>query len=489
MRVKSGLGYHRETSYDRKRMSGHYLDWANQPAVFKTYEGLERLALPREVAFPKRSLSDLLLDAVPENAATGIDLASLSKILLLACTLTARARSREGEMFFRSAASAGALYPTEIYTATRGVDGLRDGLYHYAIDTHGLVPLRAGLFGDMCPASPALAFFLTAIFFRSAWKYRARAYRYHLLDTGHVAENLVLALKALGFSFRVTYDFDDDRVNRLLGLDTTREVALGLVFLPGGQAAPTHDGQQPGPLPDAICAASRVAATDVDYPVIRQLHDAGKQRRPGEGRNFEMREALGVRPVEWRPRAPAAPWHAIRDYPDCVFMRRSRRNFVPQALSKEQMQGLLQCLYASDGAPERESLAAGFLSAGGEETAPGFYLLDMERKSAGMVARGAFLERMARICLDQAWLANAGVHFLFLADLALLDRTWGPRGYRYAMMTAGRLGQRLYVAAEAMGLGCCGIGAFYDTEARELLGLQENAQLLYLVAVGAVRKM
>jgi SagB-type dehydrogenase family enzyme len=489
MRVKSGLGYHRETSYDRKRMVGHYLDWANQPAVFKRYEGLERLALPREVAFPKRNLSDLLLDEMPENAATGIDLASLSKILLLACTLTARARSREGEMFFRSAASAGALYPTEIYTATRGVAGLRDGLYHYAIDTHGLVPLRAGLFGDMCPASPALAFFLTAIFFRSAWKYRARAYRYHLLDTGHVAENLVLALKALGFSFRVTYDFDDDRVNRLLGLDTAREVALGLVFLPGGQAAPTHDGQQPGPLPDAICTASRVAAAEVDYPVIRQLHDAGKQRRPGEGRNFEMRDALGVRPVEWRPRAPAASWHAIRDYPDCVFMRRSRRNFVPQALSKEQMQGLLQCLYASDGAPERESLAAGFLSAGGEETAPGFYLLDMERKAAGMVAHGAFLERMARICLDQAWLDNAGVHFLFLADLALLDRTWGPRGYRYAMMTAGRLGQRLYVAAEAMGLGCCGIGAFYDTEARELLGLQENAQLLYLVAVGAVRKM
>jgi len=102
--------------------------------------------------------------------------------------------------------------------------------------------------------------------------------------------------------------------------------------------------------------------------------------------------------------------------------------------------------------------------------------------------QGAYVEPMARICLDQGWLANAGVHLLLLADLEVLDRTWGPRGYRYAMMTAGRLGQRLYLAASAMGLGCCGIGAFYDREARELLGLNETSRLLYLVAVGEVKR-
>jgi nitroreductase len=69
-----------------------------------------------------------------------------------------------------------------------------------------------------------------------------------------------------------------------------------------------------------------------------------------------------------------------------------------------------------------------------------------------------------------------------------LQRAWGPRGYRYAMMTAGRLGQRLYIAATAMGLGCCGIGALYDGEARELLGLNESSRLLYLVAVGVVKR-
>ena len=56
------------------------------------------------------------------------------------------------------------------------------------------------------------------------------------------------------------------------------------------------------------------------------------------------------------------------------------------------------------------------------------------------------------------------------------------------MLTAGRLGQRLYVAAEAMGLGCCGIGALYDSEAMEMLGLNQTSRLLYLVAVGNVKK-
>jgi SagB-type dehydrogenase family enzyme len=95
---------------------------------------------------------------------------------------------------------------------------------------------------------------------------------------------------------------------------------------------------------------------------------------------------------------------------------------------------------------------------------------------------------MARICLDQIWLANAALHFLFLANLDSLEKDWGPRGYRYAMMTAGRLGERLYLIASALGLGCCGIGAFYDQEAANLLGLDEANRLLYLVAVGTIKR-
>ena len=95
---------------------------------------------------------------------------------------------------------------------------------------------------------------------------------------------------------------------------------------------------------------------------------------------------------------------------------------------------------------------------------------------------------MAGICLDQRWLANAGALFLFMANLKALDDSCGARGYRYAMMEAGKLGQRLYLGSTALGLGCCGIGAFYDNEARSLLDLNDDSYLLYLVAVGNVKK-
>ena len=55
--MKTCLEYHQETSYDRFDMSGHSLDWANQPKVFKEYPGITSLSLPRERQIPKGKLS------------------------------------------------------------------------------------------------------------------------------------------------------------------------------------------------------------------------------------------------------------------------------------------------------------------------------------------------------------------------------------------------------------------------------------------------
>ena len=96
---------------------------------------------------------------------------------------------------------------------------------------------------------------------------------------------------------------------------------------------------------------------------------------------------------------------------------------------------------------------------------------------------------MATACLDQEWLKNASLHFLFMTHLDELDKPWGPRGYRYAMMLAGRIGQAIYLGATALGLGSCGIGALYDGEAGEVIGLNDDSALLYLVAAGPVKRL
>jgi len=500
--IKTCLEYHQETSYDRFDMSGHSLDWANQPKVFKEYPGITSLSLPRELQIPKGKLSAILGEPSAPGVPGELDMETLSLLLLLSYSHTARARSPEGDFFFRSAASAGALYPTEVYVAPRDVKGVDNGLYHFAIQNHSLDPLRKGnVPGIVLGEESHLAFFLTAIFFRSAWKYRARAYRYHLLDTGHVAENLFLALKALKLPFRMSYDFDDIAVNRLLGLDDQKEVTLAIIDVPGSKGI-SKKHKEPVPLlSEPILQAGRVSAKETDYPVMREIHQAGiptlktpphPALSPNAGEKVfiggEMIHELGLSPKIWTPIETPNSWPESTDYPDAVFRRRSRRNFVKKAMSKEAMNGLLHSVCRSDGFPDDQSVAVGFLGGQVEDMEPGFYLLDRKKESYALVSSAELMARSTSICLDQEWLVNAGVHFLFLANLDVLDKKWGPRGYRYAMLTAGRLGERLYVAAEAMGLGCCGIGALYDGEAMEMLGLNQSSRLLYLVAVGNIKR-
>jgi SagB-type dehydrogenase family enzyme len=181
------------------------------------------------------------------------------------------------------------------------------------------------------------------------------------------------------------------------------------------------------------------------------------------------------------------------DFAEAALRRRSRRNFVKDHMSAPQFTYLLSLLTegrgkVGAGQPEDAAhIACGCLVGNVSGVAPGFYVLDSKSRQLGRVYEGNKLPDMTAICLNQAWLANAAVHFVLMTNLEWLDQQFGARGYRYAMIGAGRLGQLLYVGATALGLGCCGIGAFYDGEARDLLGLNAASDMLYLLAVGQTK--
>ncbi|MFH1488499.1 MAG: SagB/ThcOx family dehydrogenase [Pseudomonadota bacterium] len=303
--IETSAQYHQKTSYDRFSMSGHTLDWENQPRVFKEYPGMETIPLPEDVPPPDLKLSSLLQGKRGETRERRFNLEDLSLILHLTHTLTARARVQGGDFYYRSAASTGALYPTEIYVAAEGLDGLGDGLYHFAIHRHGLCRLREGTVSGRTPEISEtagsevtrLTLFFTAIFFRSAWKYRERAYRYHLLDTGHVIENLVLALRALRLPCRLSYDFDDRLTNDFLGLDDSREVSLAVAHIAGRMEMPGEDGLPVKRLPDEILEASRVSDREVPYPVIGEIHRAGIPGASSPDERIERVPALGITPA------------------------------------------------------------------------------------------------------------------------------------------------------------------------------------------------
>jgi SagB-type dehydrogenase family enzyme len=497
--IYSSAQYHSQTSYRRHQMTGHYLDWQNQPMVYKTYPGIEPILLPREVGLPEMKLSALLKKDSTEYIPPSLSLEELSRIFLLTYNLTAKARHAGGDFYYRSVPSAGALYPSELYVASNGVRDLQDGLYHFSIAHHGLSLLRLGRFAShmaqitstLDGKAPLLTFFFSAIFFRSAWKYRDRSYRYHLLDTGHLIEHLILALKALDLHFYLTYDFDDKEANRFLGLDEKKEVALAVCHVSGLNPRRQEIKQELPELQAEFRDASVVASYETYYPAIREVHDAGNLAFPFSRQNNAITMELGLPEDQAIKTESSETWPEIMDFPDGVRSRRSRRNYVVEAMPRGSLLSLLESINttkAESSDPVR-TIRTGFLVGQAQELEPGFYLLEEQSGIPCKITTGFLVDKMAHICLDQEWLTHAAVHFLFMTDLDNLERHLGPRGYRYAMMTAGRLGERLYLTATVLGLGCCGIGAFYDIEAAELLKLNRTSRVLYVVAVGPVKSI
>jgi SagB-type dehydrogenase family enzyme len=229
--MRDGIGreFHQRTKNRRGALGGRELDWNSRPPTYKEYADAPRSILPPplrnaatfdDVVHSRRSVRDFTPDPIA--------LEELS-YLLWSCT---GIREHRGQHAFRTAPSAGALYPIETYVVVNDVQGLVSGLYHYGVRDHSLQLLRAGDLGeevahgaleqDMCAFAPVVLIW-TAIFARTLWKYGQRGYRYVYLDAGHVGAQLSLAATALGMgSCQIAAMFDDE-VNAFLGVDGVEE--------------------------------------------------------------------------------------------------------------------------------------------------------------------------------------------------------------------------------------------------------------------------
>ena len=498
--------YHKLTSYDRYNMTPHHLDWGHLPLLQKAYPEGPSVPLKPPEALPDRSLAEVLGSHIAEEALRpALDFQDLSAILMLANGITAQRRYGRQTHFFRSAPSAGALYPNEIYVAAQAVEELPSGLYNYQVMDGALAALRKGLFGqqvqnalaDKGHGLPMASLLITGIFFRSAWKYRDRAFRYVLLDAGHLIENVVLAAKALGVAVSIHYDFDDHALATYLGIDPEREACVAVVNLYAGRGADPgpqiETPEDPLALSKEIVSASRTSSAEIHYPAIQAVCAAGSPIKTAEADTVQVFPVALIPPEEWFPIRVEAAFKGEPRFVESVLRRRSRRNFVPDPMSTSRALKLMRSLCMNPGHEGDEGLVydgcmtPGVAAVNIEAFDPGIYLLDTQKEAYGLVADRSSGGQVARVCLDQAWLKNGSLHFLFMANLPLIDRHYGARGYRYAMLNSGRAGQRIYLAATALGLGACGIGAIYDDEARQMLALNAESALLYLVAVGVTK--
>ena len=240
-----GIGetFQEETKYTPERLSGHFLDWRNQPDPFKSYDNpLARISLPDVPLTGERNLWNLLSTRRSRRDYKKGDAVSLETLSLLLWA-TQGVTARYGETLFRTAPSAGGLFPIETYLNVRAVEGLNQGIYHFRPHKFDLELLRKGDFarelaetalGQEVVSDAQVTFIWSALVARSKWKYRQRAYRYIYLDAGHIAQNLYLAGEALGLGVCGIGAFFDDRVNGIIGLDGVEEtvIYMGTVGVP-----------------------------------------------------------------------------------------------------------------------------------------------------------------------------------------------------------------------------------------------------------------
>lgn len=136
----------------------------------------------------------------------------------------------------RTAPSAGALYPLELYVAAGNIEGLPSAIYHYRTQDHTLIQVldgdlrktlaRAALNQSWLAAAPVVIIF-AAVYERTTRKYGKRGNRYVEIEVGHAAQNLYLQAEALGMGTVVVGAFDDDEIVRVLRLPAdTKPVIL-----------------------------------------------------------------------------------------------------------------------------------------------------------------------------------------------------------------------------------------------------------------------
>lgn len=225
-----GAEFQRETKYDRDLMAKKAAGPKMVPDTRKVFPGVPRFDLPPVEQPPTASLHDLLVRrrSVRHYRPRQLSLEGLSYLLWASNGI----RVVEDAHGFRTAPSAGALYPIETYIVANTVDDIPQGLYHYSASEHALRQLRqadlgvtianAALGQGMC-AEAAVVFVWTAVFDRATWRYGQRAYRYVYLDAGHIAQNLALAAVALDLgTCQIGALFDDD-VNEVVGIDDESE--------------------------------------------------------------------------------------------------------------------------------------------------------------------------------------------------------------------------------------------------------------------------
>jgi SagB-type dehydrogenase family enzyme len=345
-----------------------------------------------------------------------------------------------GRPYYRlNTPSAGNLHPVELYVQIRGVKGIISGIYH--VDAkHDEIVLVREIGGDGLEHALGLAnrfrgmlFLCSSVAFRSGWKYGLRAWRYCLLDAGHQFGALAAACAATQQELTILSGIDAECLNRVMGF-TDEEHCVGAFA--AGEEGTREAAPLKAPLmrvqPTDYCECDgRLASLIAQTPPCSDL-PAGVY----DGWDADALEAA-------------------------IVGRRSAREFRGAALQKAQIERFMHF-------ENEPSQHLAFISVvlRGDGVDPGIY------RDGRLIRGGDFVREITERLVNQSVVAASSMVLLICS----------PYFNGHALMHAGFCAQKIYLLAHTLGIGCTGIGAYYDEALRTFVST--DMQVLYAVAIG-----
>jgi len=196
------------------------------------------------------------------------------------------------------------------------------------------------------------------------------------------------------------------------------------------------------------------------------------------------------------------PLHPEKEPPaadlwEVLARRRSLRQYQDRYLTQEELAALV---WATQGVTlaSRQYLLRTAPSAGAlypvetylavhkvEELEPGIWHLNLPDFSLELLQEMDSRQPLVQACLGQRFMGEASVAFIWTGILNRAMWKYRERAIRYVFLDAGHICQNLMLAATAMGMGCCPVGAFFDEEVEGLVGVDGQEEVaLYLASVG-----
>ena len=420
--------YHATTkhSYNSVRTNPNYMDWEDQPRTYKNYPDIYT-----KIKFDMEDEEDNFLYHI--------------------AGLSAKKTYPNGDFYLRINPSAGALYPNELYFQVRGVRGKTDGIYHYEVSTSSIKRLQdisdvEGLepyFGYTTRMQGYL-FLVSAVYYRSAWKYKNRAFRYCLLDAGHLLGSIEAAALLKKKHIKMDYNIERIKLNRMFGFEDREWFLAGAVL-----AEPIDD--------------IKVKAIEFELPYV----DASRSFEKNALIEQAYTETVGMKDCKTQESNPEFTYNTTK-LQDTLLHRRSQRGFSKGPITKVQFDFIMDAIHQPIPSDCDDDVSIYMVLNRVIHMPLGLY------KDGEYVKHGDFAKHAGYLSLEQYSLSTEGAVAFFITSKS--------KNYQALYQKAGIIGHRLYVASLYLGVGCSGIGAYYDDEVNEFVGNDE--MVLYALAIG-----